>query len=105
MDVVTSQNGNKLLSAGSGESGESTEGRIRRVFNLVFAGRRITPPPISAETVLDTSLGLESLDFAEIVLRLEEEFGFDPFANGIPPHVRTFGDLPPLYSPSGVAAS
>lgn len=81
---------------------EPVEQRIRRVFNVVFAGRGITPPAITAVTVLDTSLGLESLDFAEVVLRLEEEFGFDPFANGIPPHVRTFGDLSPLYSMPGL---
>lgn len=82
----------------------SIEERIRAVFLEVFAGKGLAAPEITADTVLDTSLGLESLDFAEIVLRLEEEFGFDPFANGIPPHVQVFGDLAPLYSSSFVAA-
>lgn len=83
----------------------SIEERIRNVFAEVFAGKGLVSPEITADTVLDTSLGLESLDFAEIVLRLEEEFGFDPFANGIPPHVGVFGDLAPLYGAPPVAAS
>ena len=38
------------------------------------------------------------MDFAIIVVKLEEEFGFDPFAEGIPDGVRTYGDLVKLYT-------
>jgi len=76
----------------------STEDRVRSVFQSVFANRQIPVPALTLQTVLDSSLGLESLDFAEIVVRLEEAFGTDPFAQGVPPNVRTFGDLVQLYN-------
>ena len=43
------------------------------------------------------SLGLESLDFAEVVVRLEQVFGKDPFSEGTIPEVRTLHDLCTLY--------
>ena len=54
-------------------------------------------PQLLPETVLDGSLGLESLDFAELVVRLEQAFGVDPFSKGSIPEVRTLGDLCALY--------
>ncbi|MBN1461525.1 MAG: acyl carrier protein [Armatimonadetes bacterium] len=78
-----------------------TADRIRTVFARVFAKKKLTAPTIAADTVLDSSLQLDSLDFAEIVVRLEAEFGIDPFADGIPPNVRTFGDLVRLYAQVG----
>jgi acyl carrier protein len=46
---------------------------------------------------LDTSLGLESIDFAELAVRLESEFGKDPFSTGDIPPIRTIADLAALY--------
>jgi acyl carrier protein len=66
-------------------------------FGVVFKNKGMTPPALSAETVLDGSLGLESLDFAELVMRLEQVFGKDPFSGGTVPEVRTLGDLCLLY--------
>jgi acyl carrier protein len=66
-------------------------------FGVVFRNKGIDPPPMTSETVLDSSLGLESLDFAEVVVRLEEAFGKDPFSNGTIPEVRTLGQLCALY--------
>jgi acyl carrier protein len=66
-------------------------------FRTVFKNKGLQPPPLFAETRLDGSLGLESLDFAEIVLRLEQVFGKDPFSNGTIPEVSTLGDLCSLY--------
>jgi acyl carrier protein len=63
----------------------------------VFGSRALTPPPLSALTILDGSLGLESLDFAELVVRLEQAFGKDPFASGQIPEIRTIEDLALLY--------
>ncbi|HAI11921.1 MAG TPA: hypothetical protein DCM28_09470 [Phycisphaerales bacterium] len=74
------------------------EERIREVFNSVFDDRGIPRVDMNDQSVLDSSLGLESMDFAIIVVKLEEEFGFDPFAEGIPDGVRTYGDLVKLYT-------
>ena len=69
-------------------------------FETVFRNKGLNPPALGAETVLDGSLGLESLDFAELVVRLEEVFGQDPFARDPIPEVRTLADLCSLYEPA-----
>jgi acyl carrier protein len=76
----------------------SVEETVITVFQQVFKNKGLAPPRLDAQTPLDGSLGLESIDFAEIVLRLEEAFGADPFANGVPSNLRTLGDLAALYS-------
>ena len=47
------------------------------------------------DTLID-SIGLDSLDLAVLVVRLEEHLGVDPFREGAEP-VRTFGALVSLY--------
>lgn len=69
-------------------------------FETVFKNKGLTPPALVAETVLDGTLGLESLDFAELVVRLEQVFGKDPFSQDTIPEVRTLSDLCVLYDPS-----
>jgi len=73
------------------------ERRVIEVIRAVFVNKGQQPPNLAPETVLDLSLGLESIDFAELVVRLESEFGTDPFADGEVPSVRTIGDLARLY--------
>jgi acyl carrier protein len=68
-------------------------------FSSVFQNKGLDPPALSSETILDGSLGLESLDFAELVVRLEQVFGKDPFAGDSIPEVRTLADLAVLYEP------
>jgi acyl carrier protein len=63
----------------------------------VFESKRQQAPSIDEGTRLDASLGLESLDYAELVVRLEGVFGTDPFAEGVPPGLQTVGDLVALY--------
>jgi acyl carrier protein len=75
-----------------------TYDRVVRCLQDVFRGIGKTPPAIRPETQLDASLGLQSLDYAELVAKLEEEFGFDPLAAGIPPGLETVGDLAALYA-------
>lgn len=77
---------------------DSVSGTVLGVFRTVFENKGRTPPALSETTALDGSLGFESLDFAEVVLRLEEAFGFDPFAHGVPPGINTIGDLIRLYA-------
>lgn len=73
------------------------EHRIVETIKLVFANKGFAPPELSPETLLDSSLGLESIDFAELVVRLEREFGKDPFNSGNVPEIRSVGDLAKLY--------
>jgi acyl carrier protein len=62
----------------------------------VFANKGLDPPPLSPQTALDRSLGLESLDFAELAIRLEQVCGKDPFASSVPA-ISTVADLAALY--------
>ena len=71
--------------------------KVVEEFGVVFKNKGLSLPALSAETVLDGSLGLESLDFAELVMRLEQVFGKDPFSGETIPEVRTLGDLCSLY--------
>jgi acyl carrier protein len=66
-------------------------------IRAVFENKRQTAPALAPDTRLDASLGLKSLDYAELVVRLEGVFGFDPFAGGLPPRIDTIADLAALY--------
>ena len=46
----------------------ATEGRVMAVFRQVFKNKGIEPPEMGPATALDRSLGLESIDFAEVVV-------------------------------------
>ena len=63
----------------------------------IFLNKDMSPPALSAESPLDNTLGLDSMDFAELVVRLEDKFGFDPFARGTPPRLQKIGDLVEFY--------
>lgn len=62
----------------------------------VFRNKDMTAPELKPDTVLD-QLGLESLDFAQAVIRMEEVTGKDPFATGAEYQIRTLSDLAALY--------
>lgn len=68
------------------------------VLTTVLSRKRLPLTPVTGATPLDGSLGLDSLDFAEVVARLEQRFGFDPFSGGAIDHLRTVGDLAALYA-------
>ena len=55
-------------------------------------------PPLDRNTPVDQSLGLDSLDWAAVVVRLEGETGVDPFAEGLGQQLRTLGDFMDLYA-------
>ena len=74
------------------------EQRIIKVIRAVFANKGTEPPDLVPDTVLDLSLGLQSIDFAELVVRLEREFGEDPFGEGDVPPIRTIHDMAGLYA-------
>ncbi len=61
------------------------------VGNQVLANkRRPAIAALSPETRLREELGFDSLDMAELTVRLEEAFGVDIFAAGV---VRTAGEI------------
>ena len=73
------------------------EVQVVEVLVELFKRKGLAPPSLDAETVLDGSLGLESLDFAEMVILLEQATGKDPFSSGSFPSIRTVADLAALY--------
>ena len=74
-----------------------TESRVIATIGAVFANKGVPVPHITPETLLDRSLGLASIDFAELVVRLEREFKTDPFSAGAISAIRTVRDLASLY--------
>lgn len=71
--------------------------QVVAAMTAVFQRKGLAPPPLDGNTPLDGSLGLDSLDFAEVVVRLETALGFDPFAERAVENLRTVGDLAALY--------
>jgi acyl carrier protein len=69
---------------------------ITEVLLEVIKTKGLAAPGLSGDTVLD-KLGLESLDFAQAVIRMEEITGKDPFASGAEYQIRTLSDLAALY--------
>jgi acyl carrier protein len=64
----------------------------------VLAAKKLPTPSISDNSeLLDGSIDLDSLDLAEIVVRLTRASGYDPFEQGFVPF-RTVGELVRLYS-------
>ena len=72
------------------------EGRIVEVLMEIFANKELSAPSLGPETVLE-QLNLESLDFAQAVIRMEEMTGKDPFATGAEFQIRLLSDLAVLY--------
>jgi acyl carrier protein len=70
--------------------------RIIEVLMEIFAAKGMQAPQLEGETVLE-QLGLESLDFAQAVIRMEEITGKDPFASGSDFQIRTLSDLSAMY--------
>ncbi len=62
----------------------------------VLRDHGIAPGEIGAETVLLRGAGLDSLGLAEVIVRLEEKTGKDPFQGGFV-NFQTVGELAALY--------
>lgn len=68
---------------------------FRQVFSAQHADRQ--PPRLSDESVL-LETGLDSLGFAILVTRLEEELGYDPFTIATEAYYpQTFGEFVRFY--------
>lgn len=75
----------------------STESTVITILREMLSAKGLAAAPLQPETVLDGSFGLESLDFAELVVRLEEITGKDPFSAPKVPQVQTISELAALY--------
>lgn len=63
-----------------------------------MAAKGLTPPAaLGLNTSIDGSLGLDSLDWAAVIVRLEETTGIDPFEKPVERELRTVKDLAGLY--------
>lgn len=60
------------------------ENKIREIINIVLEkNNKKTVKELSNETSLRDDLGMDSLDLAELTVRIEDEFGVDIFEDGI----------------------
>lgn len=78
-----------------------TRGRVEETVNAtiesVMAARGLDPGGIKPLAKLSETLGLRSMDLAQIVLTLEDDLNTDPF-QAIPiTSIRTVGDLTQAY--------
>jgi acyl carrier protein len=72
------------------------ESRIAEILTEIISTKGLNPVAIGPATVLD-QIGLESLDFAQTVIRMEEITGKDPFATSAEYQIKTLSDLAVLY--------
>jgi acyl carrier protein len=71
---------------------------VRTVVAKLMAERGLPTREIEDHDALDATLGLRSLDLAQLVFELEMTFGSDPFEKLVPvTSVRTVGDLIGAY--------
>jgi len=70
--------------------------QVEAVINRVLSESGRAKRELKDEDTLTHTIGLSSLDLAQIVVSLEQELGVDPFRVGTP-RVSTFGDLAALY--------
>lgn len=67
------------------------ESKLLEIFNTVLRNRgRSEVSEITENTHLRSDLGLDSLDLAELTVRIESEYGIDIFEDGI---VTTVGEV------------
>ena len=73
------------------------ERAVMEAISEVFRNGGREPPPLHLHTCVDSSLGLDSLDWAEVVVRLEAKLGCDPFESSVSAEINVIEDLVRLY--------
>jgi acyl carrier protein len=74
---------------------------ILRIIRETAEAKGLNVANLGLGSPVDGRLGLDSLDWAAVVVRLEVETGIDPFISGAAGELKTVSDLVDLY----VAAS
>lgn len=67
------------------------------VIGETAAAKNLQIPDLGLQSPVDQTLGLDSLDWAAVVVRMEIETGIDPFASGTPYQLKTVADLVDFY--------
>lgn len=71
--------------------------QISQIIQRILSDKGLDAAPISADTtLLDGTVGIDSLDLAVLVRELEEVVGRDPFQDGFI-EFQTAGELAKLY--------
>ena len=69
----------------------------RLICEIYTSSKQDVPPQLEEETIL-LETGLDSLDFAILVTRLEQELGYDPFTlSDEAVYPQTFGEFVAFY--------
>jgi len=72
--------------------------KIKAIFEEMWREDNGTEPPMLTDDIVLLETGFDSMSFAVLVARLDEELGFDPFslaADAVYP--RTFGEFVAFY--------
>lgn len=78
-------------------SKENMTKTVMQVIQETLAEKGVLVPFLTLESSIGQELGLDSLDWAAVVVRLEEETGIDPFQQGLGEELRTVSDFVDLY--------
>mgnify|MGYP001298847202 CR=1 FL=1 len=70
---------------------------ILRIIGDTLVAKGLSAQGLELDSPVDSSLGLDSLDWAAVVVRIELETGVDPFAAGTVSRLKTVSDLIELY--------
>lgn len=73
----------------------STEETVLDAIAFLLAERGTDVPEITGESAIHEDLGFDSLELAELSVRLEDQLGRDPYSAGVQP--RTVGELLAFY--------
>lgn len=80
-----------------GDNKELKDHIVRLICEIYTSTKKDVPPQLEEETIL-LETGLDSLDFAILVTRLEQELGYDPFTlSDEAVYPQTFGDFVAFY--------
>ena len=70
---------------------------ILQIIGETLAAKELSTQGLGLDSPVDSTLGLDSLDWAAVVVRVEMETGVDPFAEGTIGGLKTVSDLVDLY--------
>ena len=70
---------------------------ILQIIGETLAAKELSTQGLGLDSPVDSTLGLDSLDWAAVIVRVEMETGVDPFAEGTIGGLKTVSDLVDLY--------